>query len=65
VNSREREQLRRLKNTIMGAGHRLSLLGGSPEVPAAQARTLSELAGQLARTAQRLERLLSGLDADG
>jgi hypothetical protein len=65
VKSREREQLRRLKNTIMGAGHRLSLLGESAELPAAQARTLSELGGELARTAQRLERLLSGLDADG
>ena len=59
------EQVRRLKNTVMGAGHRLSLLAASDEVSAAQARALSELAAELARTAQRLERLLSGFEAEG
>jgi hypothetical protein len=61
----DREQLRRLKNTVMGAGHRISLLAASKGVSPSQARALSELAGELAAAAQRLERLLSGLEADG
>ena len=59
-----REQVRRLKNTVMGASHRLSLLAGSGELPAGAATALAELAGELARTAQRLERLLSALEGD-
>lgn len=55
------EQLRRLKNTVMGAGHRLSVLAGSGKVGDEDARVLSETARELAAAAQRLERLLAGL----
>jgi hypothetical protein len=64
VKGEDRERLRRLKNTIMGASHRLSIFGSSTGMPAAEALTLAELAADLAAAAQRLERLLSGLDAD-
>ena len=59
-----REQLRRLKNTVMGASHRLSRLAASGELPDPAAASLAELAGDLAKTAQRLERLLSALSPD-
>lgn len=51
------EQLRRLKNTIMGASNRLRLLAG--EFPSAEARTLAEAASVLADAAQRLDGLLA------
>ncbi len=53
------EQLRRLKNTIMGAGHRLSIVARSGEVSAEDARVLAQTAAELATAAQRLERLLA------
>lgn len=59
-----REQVRRLKNTVMGASHRLSLLAGSGELPEGAAAALAELAGELVGAAQRLERLLSALERD-
>ncbi len=52
------EQLRRLKNTIMGAGHRLSIVARSGDVSAEEARVLAQMAAELATAAQRLERLL-------
>lgn len=55
------EQLRRLKNTVMGAGHRLSVLAGSGAVSDDDARILGETSRELAAAAQRLERLLAGL----
>ncbi len=53
------EQLRRLKNTVMGAGHRLSLLTRSGQLAASEAEALAALAAELAAAAQRLERLLA------
>ncbi|HYS28972.1 MAG TPA: hypothetical protein VEQ12_05655 [Candidatus Limnocylindria bacterium] len=51
------EQLRRLKNTVMGASNRLRLLAG--EFPPDDARALQESAAALAETAQELDRLLA------
>ncbi len=51
------EQLRRLKNTLMGASNRLRLLAG--EFPPDDARVLQESATVLADVAQNLDRLLS------
>ena len=51
------EQLRRLKNTVMGASNRLRLLAG--EFPPDDARALRESASALAETAQELDRLLA------
>jgi hypothetical protein len=54
------EQLRRLKNTVMGAGHRLSLLTRSGRLAGSEAEALAAIAADLAAAAQRLERLLAG-----
>ncbi len=51
------EQLRRLKNTVMGASNRLRLLAG--EFPPEDARALQESAAVLADAAQELDRLLA------
>jgi hypothetical protein len=51
------EQLRRLKNTVMGAANRLTLL--AKEFPPDEAGTLHEAAATLAAAAQRLDRLLA------
>ncbi len=51
------EQLRRLKNTVMGASNRLRLLAGG--FPPDDARVLQESAAVLADAAQNLDRLLS------
>ena len=51
------EQLRRLKNTVMGASNRLRLLAG--EFPPDEARALKESASVLADAAQNLDRLLA------
>jgi hypothetical protein len=51
------EQLRRLKNTVMGAANRLSLL--ARRFPPDQAGTLDEAARTLAAAAQDLNRLLA------
>lgn len=53
------EQLRRLKNTLMGAGHRLALLARSGALDAEEAAALAQIAGEAAQAAQRLERLLA------
>lgn len=55
------EQLRRLKNTVMGAGNRLSLMAQSSEVTREQAQTLAQCAAELSAVAQRLERVLAVL----
>ena len=54
------EQLRRLKNTIMGASHRLSLLAGSADL-VREASTLREVAAELQASVERLERLLASV----
>lgn len=51
------EQLRRLKNTVMGASNRLTLL--AQEFPPEESSTLQEAASTLAAAAERLDRLLS------
>ena len=53
------EQLRRLKNTIMGAGNRLSLLGRSGELDPDASKELRTIAAELTDVVQRLERVLS------
>jgi hypothetical protein len=55
------EQLRRLKNTVMGAGHRLSLLAKSGELEADAGRELSEISSELAEAARRLGQLLAAM----
>ncbi len=59
------EQLRRLKNTVMGAGYRLSQLAQSGEVGAAAVTELASIARDLNETAARLERLLATLQRGG
>lgn len=58
------EQLRRLKNTVMGAGHRLSLLSTSADLSERDATQLASISRELGDAAQRLERLLAGLRRD-
>jgi hypothetical protein len=58
------EQLRRLKNTVMGASHRLSLLAGSGAISGRNPAELVSISRDLADAAQRLERLLAGLRRD-
>jgi hypothetical protein len=53
------EQLRRLKNTLMGAGHRLALLARSGVLDADEAAAVAQVAGEAAQAAQRLEQLLA------
>lgn len=55
------EQLRRLKNTVMGAGHRLSLLAKSGELEPAAGKELSEISSELAEAARRLGQLLAAM----
>ena len=55
------EQLRRLKNTIMGAGHRLSILGRSGELDPDASHELRAISAALTDAAQRLERMLGRL----
>jgi hypothetical protein len=62
--SAEDEQLRRLKNTVMGAGHRLSLLAKSGEFRAGAATELAAIARDLNDAVGRLERLLATLRRD-
>lgn len=54
------EQLRRLKNTIMGASHRLTLLAQSPEL-AWESGALQEIAAELQSNVEQLERLLASV----
>jgi len=59
------EQLRRLKNTVMGAGFRLSQLAKSGQVPDESMRELASISQELTNAALRLERLLAGLRRSG
>jgi hypothetical protein len=54
------EQLRRLKNTIMGVSHRLTLLSKSPEL-ARESDSLLEVATALQSSVEELERLLASV----
>jgi hypothetical protein len=54
------EQLRRLKNTLMGAAQRLGTLARSDALDAAESAAVTQAARDAAQTAQRLERLLAG-----
>jgi hypothetical protein len=57
VNDAERiEQLRRLKNTVMGAANRLTIL--ARDLPSNEAETLRQTASVLADVAQKLDGLL-------
>jgi hypothetical protein len=58
------EQLRRLKNTVMGAGYRLSQLAQSGELQAAAATELASITRDLNQAAARLERLLATFQRD-
>jgi hypothetical protein len=58
------EQLRRLKNTVMGAGYRLSQLAKSGELQAGAATELAAITRDLNEAAGRLERLLATLQRD-
>jgi hypothetical protein len=55
------EQLRRLKNTVMGAGYRLSQLAQSGELQAGASTELESITRDLNEAAGRLERLLATL----
>ena len=59
------EQLRRLKNTVMGAGHRLSQLAQSGELHAGAATELASITRELNEAVGRLERLLASLRKEG
>ena len=58
------EQLRRLKNTVMGAGYRLSQLAQSAELNAGAKTELAAITRELNEAAGRLERLLATLQRD-
>jgi len=58
------EQLRRLKNTVMGAGYRLSQLAQSGELQAGASTELESITRDLNEAAGRLERLLATLQRD-
>lgn len=59
------EQLRRLKNTVMGAGYRLSQLAQSGELHAGAATELASITRDLNEAVGRLERLLASLRSEG
>jgi hypothetical protein len=58
------EQLRRLKNTVMGAGYRLAQLARSGELNAGATTELAAITRDLNEAAGRLERLLASLQRD-
>ena len=58
------EQLRRLKNTVMGAGYRLSQLAQSGELQPGASTELASITRDLNDAAGRLERLLATLQRD-
>ena len=58
------EQLRRLKNTVMGAGYRLSQLAQSGELQPGASMELASITRDLNEAAGRLERLLATLQRD-
>ena len=53
------EQLRRLKNTVMGAGHRLGQLAAMGALPDESTEELAAISRELTKASQRLERLLA------
>lgn len=55
------EQLRRLKNTVMGAGYRLGQLAGSDELGEHAMDELKAISRSLTEAALRLERLLAAV----
>jgi hypothetical protein len=59
------EQLRRLKNTVMGAGYRLAQLAQSGELHAGASTELASITQELNEAVGRLERLLASLHRDG
>ncbi len=63
-NAAAQEQLRRLKNTVMGAGYRLSQLAQSGELHPGAATELASITRDLNEAAGRLERLLATLQRD-
>ncbi len=58
------EQLRRLKNTVMGAGYRLSQLAKLGDLHVGAATELASISRDLNEAAGRLERLLATLHRD-
>lgn len=58
------EKLRRLKNTVMGAGYRLSQLAQSGELNAGLSTELASITRDLNEVVGRLERLLAALGRD-
>ena len=58
------EQLRRLKNTVMGAGYRLAQLAQSGELQADASTELASITRDLNEAVGRLERLLAALYRD-
>ena len=56
------EQLRRLKNTIMGVSYRLQRMAAEQQVPLPVRAALRALADDLAASSQRLGGLLAVLD---
>jgi hypothetical protein len=58
------EQLRRLKNTVMGAGYRLSQLAKSGDLHLGAATELASITRELNEAVGRLERLLATLGHD-
>lgn len=58
------EQLRRLKNTVMGAGYRLSQLAKSGDLQPGASSELAAITRDLNEAAGRLERLLATLQRD-
>ena len=58
------EQLRRLKNTVMGASHRLSLIARSRELHIGESTELTSITRELEDAVGRLERLLAALRRD-
>ena len=63
-NAAAEEQLRRLKNTVLGAGYRLSQLAQSGELHPGAATELASITRDLNEAAGRLERLLAALKRD-
>ena len=59
------EQLRRLKNTVMGAGHRLSEIARSRELHPGATTELASISRELEDAVGRLERLLTALRREG
>lgn len=61
----DEEQLRRLKNTVMGASYRLRQMAQTGEWHGGVAAELASITRELDEAVGRLERLLSVLRRDG